>query len=881
MRRSLFRGFVIGCSPLALASAAFAQIAPTQAAQDAASAQSSPAELPAPDAVDPSRDILVTGSRIAGRTVADSPVPIDVIGGDQLTNSGYTETNKLLTQLVPSFNFPQPSLTDGTDSLRPATLRGLAPDQTLVLVNGKRRHQAALLNLNGSVGRGSGAVDLNEIPPIAIDRIEVLRDGASSLYGSDAIAGVINIQLSRRPGVRASATYGQYRTQMSGVRDVTGVATGANGLPIVAVPGGGSNDLLQLNTGDERVRHDGDTLTLATSLGLPMAEGSYAVFTAQFRDRQPTNRSGADPRRQYTALNDPRELTFNRFSHGYGDGLTDDYNLFLNAGTTVGNYELYTFASYGIRDAIGAGFYRRANDARNRDFNASTTTFVPYYADGFLPKIQSEIEDVSVAGGVRGDVVDGWNADLSVVYGSNQLMYDTIDSFNVSLGGAASPKRFNAGGLAFGQTVANLDISHKFDVGFFKTLGIAFGGEYRNENFRIYPGEVASYVAGPFAALGGAPGAQVFPGFKPANAVDVSRNSYAGYAELDADVSDALSLQFAGRYEHFSDFGDTVNGKAAGRFEIVRGLAIRGSISTGFRAPSLAQQYFSTTSTNSTFVNGVATLLDVLTVPVSSPVAVALGSKPLKPEKATNFGGGVTLDPVRGLSLTADYYNIRIRDRVLLTENLTGTAVVNLLTANNIVGVSSARFFVNGADTKTEGVDIVGTYRVPDMGIGTIRLTAGYNYNVQSITKRAVLPSLPSIILYGRAESIRLTNGQPKDKLNLGVDYDNGPIGVTARTNRYGTVISAGGSTDLTLPAGQSPTDFTLEPKWITDVEVRVKPIKGIEFAVGADNVFDVYPTQSPAGGAFGNNAYFLPYSSLSPFGFNGRFLYGRVALDF
>ena len=286
------------------------------------------------------------------------------------------------------------------------------------------------------------------------------------------------------------------------------------------------------------------------------------------------------------------------------------------------------------------------------------------------------------------------------------------------------PSGSTRGALAFGQTVANLDISRKFDIGSFKSIGFAFGGEYRNENFRIRAGEPASYVAGQFSALGAAPGAQVFPGFKPANAVDVSRDSFAGYAELDADVNDALSLQFAGRYEHFSDFGDTVNGKAAGRFEIVRGIAIRGSVSTGFRAPSLAQQYFSTTSTNSTFVNGTAVLLDILTVPVSNPIAVALGSKPLKPEKATNFGGGITLDPIRGLSITADYYNISIRDRVLLTENLTGTAVVNLLAANGITGVSSARFFVNGADTKTQGVDIVASYRVPDMGFGNIRLTA-------------------------------------------------------------------------------------------------------------------------------------------------------------
>jgi iron complex outermembrane receptor protein len=424
----------------------------------------------------PANDIVITGSRIPGRTVADSPVPIDVIGGEALSNSGQTETNKLLNQLVPSFNFPQPSLTDGTDSLRPATLRGLSPDQTLVLINGKRRHTAALLNLNGSVGRGSSAVDLNEIPPIAIDRIEVLRDGASSQYGSDAIAGVINIQLSKKVGVSGSVTFGKYDTTMQGVNDVTGVAT-TGGVPTVLTPGSNAQaDILQLNYGGERKVHDGDTLTLAARVGLPVGDGGFLTLSAQFRDRDPTNRSGPDPRRQYFNVGDPRELTFNRINHGYGDGKAVDYNVFVNGGIDVGpNFQLYTFGSYGIRDGIGAGFFRRSNDARNRDFAASTTTFVPYYHDGFLPKIQSQIEDVSGAVGVKGDV-GGFNADLSVVYGSNQLDYQTIDSFNVSLGGLASPRRFDAGGIAFGQTTVNLDLSKKFDVGGLSSFGIAFGG---------------------------------------------------------------------------------------------------------------------------------------------------------------------------------------------------------------------------------------------------------------------------------------------------------------------------------------------------------------------------------------------------------------------
>ena len=833
-------------------------------------------------ATDTPSDVVVTGSRVPGRSLADSPVPVDVIGGDALKSSGYTETNKVLNQLVPSFNFPQPSLTDGTDSLRPATLRGLQPDQVLVLVNGKRRHQAALINLNGSVGRGATQVDLNEIPPIALDRVEVLRDGASSQYGSDAIAGVINLQLSRREGVSGSVTFGKYDTTMSGVYDVTGVAM-TGGVPTVAIPGANGNaqaDILQLNQGGERDRHDGDTLTLATRLGLPIGPSGYFTLSAQFRDRDPTNRSGPDPRRQYFVTTDPRELTINRFTHGYGDGKTTDYNLFLNAGADIGGgAEVYAFGSYGIRDGIGAGFYRRSNDARNRDFAASTTTFVPYYADGFLPKIQSEIEDFSGAAGIKGDIA-GLSADLSVVYGSNELNYRTIDSFNTSLGGVASPNRFDAGGIKFAQTVANLDLVKSFDVGFADKFGIAFGGEYRNENFQIRAGDVPSYVNGPFSANGAAGGAQVFPGFRPTNAIDISRDSFAGYAEADADISRAFTIQAAGRYEHYSDFGDTVNGKIAAKLTPVRGIGIRGSVSTGFRAPSLAQQYFATTSTNSTIVGGVSQLIEVGTFPATSPVAVALGGKRLKPEKALNFAGGVVLDPFRGFNLTADYYNIRIRDRVTLTENLTGTAVVGLLNGAGITNVTSARFFVNGVDTRTQGVDIVGTYRLPDFGLGKVVLTAGYNYNETKIISRAVLPSLPGVLLFGRQESYRLTRGQPRTKLNLAADVDLGAFGANIRTNRYGTVWTAAGGTPVDAPLGSIAGDFKLTPKWITDVELRVHPVRQVTVAIGADNVFDVYPDRLPLGGAFGPNSYFLPYSSLSPFGFNGRFLYGRVAFD-
>ena len=823
--------------------------------------------------------IIVTGTRRTDRTVADSTVPVDVISGEALLNSGTTETNKLLNQLVPSFNFPQPSLTDGTDSLRPATLRGLAPDQVLVLVNGKRRHQSALVNLNGSVGRGSTAVDLNTIPPLAIERLEVLRDGAASQYGSDAIAGVINIQLKKGIGGRAQATFGKYVTEMEDVGqvDTVSLTTGLTDNPVITY------------TGEDRKRRDGDTYTFASNFGLPLGDNGYVNLTAEYKDRSPTNRSGPDIRRNYFNAGDPLEATFNRYAHRYGDGVSQDLNFFVNGGIEFSDSaEFYTFGSYGIRKGNGAGFYRRSADVRNRDWAASTTTFVPIYADGFLPLIASEIVDISAAAGLRG-AMSGWDYDLSVVYGSNRLDYNIENTVNTSLGGTVSARQFDAGGLRSGQTSINLDMRRDLDIGIGQSVSLAVGGEYRNENYKIVPGELQSYVNGPFSAapFNAAGGAQVFPGFRPANATDVSRDSFAGYIELDADLSDSLTMQLAGRYEHFSDFGDTINGKAAARYEIVDGVALRGSISTGFRAPSLAQQSFATTSTNN--VGGV--LIEIGTFPVSSPVAVALGAQPLTPEKSVNIGGGVTFTPISGLSITADYYNIKINDRITLTENLQGTDVLALLTSAGVTGVSSARFFINGIDTRTTGLDIVASYRVPEFGLGKFRVSVGYNLNNTKITDRRVFSGFTAQRLFARQESYRLTDGQPKNKLNATLDWDYNNLGMTLRTNRYGEVFlpsgfsTAANNSNIAIGPGIVPGDIFLSPKWITDLEFRFKPVESVSIAFGANNVLDVYPDRLPFGTvdgvSYGFNNSFLPYSSQSPFGFSGRFLYGRVSIDF
>ncbi|HEX8583220.1 MAG TPA: TonB-dependent receptor [Allosphingosinicella sp.] len=881
-------------------------------------------------------EIVVTGTRRSDRTVADSPVPIDVLGAEAITNTGQTETNRILNQLVPSFNFPQPSIADGSDALRPATLRGLSPDQTLVLVNGKRRHVAALLNINGTVGRGAAAVDLNLIPGLAISRIEVLRDGAAAQYGSDAIAGVINIQLkTAAEGGRASITYGQYRSTVDNVANVTGLQTNASGQPILDPTD--NRYFVPISDGERRAR-DGETITVGANVGVPVGDGGFVNLTGEYRHRERTNRAGFDLRPNYnrpTAAFDARELSFDRLQFRFGDPDTDDFNLFVNSGLPIGGgWELFAFGSYGVRDSLSAANYRQANAATNRNFatiapNATpnAANFVPLTPDGFLPLIDTELADYSFNGGIKGEI-GGWETSLSAGRGHNRFDYTIKNTLNTSFG-PQSQRVFDAGGLRYGQNIVNLDFSREYAVGnFAKPLSVALGGEYREENFVIRPGDLQSYATGPlfraafattaancaaqqgvfnattnvcsFPGRAASAGAQGFPGIPAGSATDEGRHSFGAYLELDADPIEGLTTTLAGRYEHFSDFGSTWNGKFAARYEPVEGYALRGSVSNGFRAPSLQQQFFTTTSTN--FIGGLP--VDISTLAVSSPVARALGSRDLKPEKSLNLSFGGTANPFPGLTFTADVYQIKIRDRIVLTENLgaagSGTAAVNaavkaVLDANGFQSVGAARFFINGLDTTTRGLDLVGTYRRRMGTLGNWTLTAAYNYNKTKIDARlndlGPLATIPGIVLFGRVEGLRFTEGQPRDKIVLSADGDVGPFGFTARTTRYGEVVSPGAANPIADPTSltaMGPDDIVLSPKWITDVELRFKAGAGIEFALGANNLFDVYPDRSPfgarpasIGGVYPANQEYIPYSIFSPFGFNGRFLYGRLSVEF
>jgi iron complex outermembrane recepter protein len=919
-------------SPRAILLASFSLAAfasPTGAQTTTTVDQSAQPETDAGDA------IIVTGTRRTDRTLADSPVPVDVIGAEAITTSGQTETNKILNNLVPSFNFPQPSIADGTDTLRPATLRGLSPDQTLVLINGKRRHVSALLNINGTVGRGSAAVDLNLVPGLAIERIEVLRDGASSQYGSDAIAGVINIQLKKQTnGGRASASFGKYVTTLDNVANITGLTSTAGQPSFDTVDG----RVLASTSDGERKARDGNLYTIGANFGLPIGAEGYLNVTAEYRNRAATNRAGYDLRPNYIRPAPPafdsREVGFNRLQFKYGDAKTEDYNIFINAGAQLSEaFELYGFASYGKRDGLSAANWRQQSAAANRDYSTISPATMPNAAnfsgltpDGFLPNISTNLKDYSGTIGIKGQV-SGWNTDLSLGYGHNSFDFRVLNSLNTSFG-KASQTEFDAGGLAYGQIAANFDVSKEFEIGVAKPLSVAFGAEYRNENFDIRGGDLQSYATGPlfqasfvttaancatqtgvfnattnvcsFPGRAAPAGAQGFPGIPASSNTNASRHSVAGYVELDTDLTETLTTTVAARYEKFSDFGSTFNGKFAARFEPTPGYALRASISNGFRAPSLHQQFFTTTSTN--FINGLP--VDISTLAVNSPVARALGSTDLKPEKSVNFSVGATANPAPGLTFTLDFYTISIDDRIVLTENLgaagsgtmaVNTAVKSVLDANGFQSVGAARFFINGLDTKTKGIDAVASYRVPSGRFGSWTLTAAYNKNENSIKRRinalGPLATIPGIVLFGRVEGLRFTDGQPKSKIVLSADGKIGGFGVTARTTRFGKVLAPGSVNPIATPTSLTelgPDDITLRPKWITDLELRFSPVESIDLAIGANNIFDIYPDRSPTGprpasvgGNYPINQYYLPYSGFSPFGFNGRFLYARVGVKF
>ncbi|WP_312783981.1 TonB-dependent receptor [Brevundimonas sp.] len=774
----------------------------------AASAQEAPDDATSVD------DIVVTGSRVPSRSRLDTLAPVDVVTAETLSNRGTTEFAAALAQTVPSLSFARPSANDGSDSIRPATLRGLSPDQTLVLLNGTRRHASALVNVNGTVGRGSAAVDLNAIPTGALDRVEVLRDGASAQYGSDAIAGVINLRLKEaREGGGASVTYGQYFTTVETARG-------------------------------ERDETDGRTVTASAWQGFGLGSDGFLTLSAEYLNREPTNRSDLDPR-----------VTPNAVTARLGDPEVEQWTVFANAGKPLAaGWDAYGWAGYQDRDSEGAAFPRLANNANN----------VPtIYPNGFLPKIAINSKDLSLAGGVKGEIA-GWNADFSLVYGRNALDFRTEDSLNATYG-AASPTSFDSGSLIYDQLVFGADFTRQFEVGLSGPLNFAWGLEARREGYKIEAGQPESWNRGPLGsntALAG--GAQGFVGFQPSNEVDEDRDAVALYADVEIPLTDKFTVEGALRVEDYSDFGDAQTGKLAARYDFSPNFALRGSVSTGFRAPSLQQSFF--TSTSSVIQNGA--VVETGTFPATSAVATALGAKALKPETSTNYSLGAVVR-LGDFDLTVDAYKITIEDQIVLSELINRSFSPQVAGLLDPLGVQAARFFLNGVTTETEGVDIVGRYRLRTESVGDWDFTVAANVNDVSVTR---LPTSSSVLnpvptLFARSRILTIEEGTPDTKISGSADWKFGRWGATARATYYADVLQAGST-----PAN----DYSTGAKTTVDLEGRFQVTDRIGVAIGVDNVFDEYPDFVPAS-LNSNGVLGFPY--YSPFGFNGRYGYARLSV--
>lgn len=820
-------GFLIttALSAIALAAPAIAQDVPAETS----------AEVGAP--AENGGDIVVTGSRGQPRTITSSPTPIDVIGGEQLARmAGSLQLRDVLSQLVPSFQAQQVGSSSFDSVARPAGLRGLSGVHVLVLVNGKRRHNSALINLNsGNVSAGGNPVDLDQIPTSAIERIEVLRDGAAAQYGSDAIAGVINIIL------KSSATGGSLSIE-AGQRFKDSV----NG-------------------------SDGETVQAQVSHGFALGERGSMVLSVEGKYQNATVRNSDLTGSFYFPVNgapDPREATANRRLYQGGLPQLRSIQAAQNSKFDLGNVEAYTTVTLGYREARVGQAGRKPN---------STSDIIAIYPDGFAPYYTLKETDFQATAGLRGSI-GAWNIDFSTTYGRDYAENGADNSLNASLG-AASPTKFSTFSAAFDQWTNNLDLTRGYSL-FGRNLQVSAGAEYRYESYVTKALDAAAYTNGgyvypagtPLAGQPGAVGAQGAVIVTPADEADIKRNVGAAYVDLAFDVTDRLLVTGAVRYETYDDSsGDVWSGKASARYKMFDWLNLRGAISNGFRSPSLAQQAFAQTSTQFNLVGGSYQLIESKIVQTGSPIALALGAAPLKPEKSRNYSLGFALTPTRALSLTVDAYQIDIDNRITLTGLLSSAGVRAILRANGFSGEQYVRFFTNAIDTRTRGIDVVGSYSFDLSKFGKFRSTVGYNHNVTTIRRIAATPAALSglgLTLFDRQTQGYFTVGTPKDKLILGLDWTLGRLGVNVKETRYG---------GFQLLNNTPSSDQSYGAKWITDIEVGYDVTDTTRLSVGAYNVFDTYPDKNTVPNTIGSSIY----GSNSPFGAYGGYYYARLGVRF
>jgi iron complex outermembrane recepter protein len=793
---------------------------------------------PADEDVQTMSSVVVLGSRAKDRTATETLAPVDVLDSKMLESAGVTEVGQVLQMLAPSFNFSRTWISDGTDILRPATLRGLGPDQVLVLVNGKRRHQQALVNVQQTIGRGSAGTDINAIPISAIERIEILRDGASAQYGSDAISGVINIVLKSETG----------RTQ-------TSVEAG------------------------QTYAGDGDTYRGSVNTGFKLGDEGYLNLSLEYRDRGETNRAGPDSLR----VNPPR------VTQRIGDAKAKDMYFWWNGAVPAGSAEFYWFGGLSRREGDSSGFFRSAGDGR---------TVPDLYPDGFLPNIITTVDDGSIAAGLRGDIGQTWKWDASVNYGRSRFGFRERNSVNVSYwyeptsgGGifAASPTSADTGTLIFDQTTFNLDFRGPVDWGFSNPLFLGTGFEFRSENYKIEAGDPVSYQYGRsndrsieiLDQTGGiaAPGIQGFPGFTPGTEVDDGRHNFALYVDGETNFSDRFVMGGAVRYEDYSDFGSTTTGKLSARFDATEQFAIRGAVSTGFRAPGVQQEFYSQVSTN---LNSAGVLTDTLTARQDSAVTRAFGIEPLKQEESTNFSLGFVSRPSDAFTLTVDLFRTDIDNRIVFSSNIAPEAA-STCGANfancpirailDPLNVGQVLFFTNAIDTRTTGIDIVADYRIP-LDSADLQLTAAMNFNKTEVTsRRSQSEILPPNVLFDDTQVTLVEEGQPRQHHVLSATYTTGPFQFVTRANYFGSVTGEGFTPGVKQTWGGA---------WLLDISGRYSFNDNASILVGVNNLFDKYPDKWDAEAAFPFPQLGFKYCwETCPFGVNGGSYFVRLDYTF
>jgi iron complex outermembrane receptor protein len=765
------------------------------------------AQVSGPASAETIPSVTVVGSRrVATTSATETTVPVDFIPMTKVAEQGgQFDLAQTLTYISPSFNSTRQTGADGADLVDSAALRGLGSDQTLVLMNGKRRHTTALVNIFGARNRGNTGTDMNAIPLLAIKDVQVLRDGAAAQYGSDAIAGVINVELKKSLGCETVVGTGEYS------------------------------------------RHDGKNYLGSAYCGFQLGDKGAIGITAEALNRGRSNRADADS---------PRII---------GDSLVKNRTLYVNGDVPLGQEGKLYFTA-GVQDRYGSSAAFGRGGIGSDDIPSKNSAAM--YPAGFAPFINADVDDRYGTIGYRTRLGE-WAADFSQTYGANKMRYNISHTLNASIankdllagGKGVSPDSFDAGGFEFQQLTTNADFS-KFYSSIMNGLNVAVGAEYRKENYKIFAGEPGSYVDADGLGFGGNAGSQGFPGFQPSDATDKNRHSSAAYLDLEADVTDRFKLQGALRYEKFSDFGSTVTGKLASAYRVSNDVLLRGSASTGFRAPSLQQVYFSSTFTD--FVGGVAK--DVVFAPNGGAVTNAAGIPKLKEEKSKSYTLGATWTPTATTSVTADLYRINIDDRIVLSGRFDSSnypALGNLLLN---LGVASAQFFVNSIDTRTQGLDLTVSNKSDFLG-GKLNTFLGMNFSATDVVNIKAPPSLKGFedVLLSERERLFIEQGGPRRKATLGFDYTLGQVETDFKIIHFGPQT-------LGTFSGPPVPNARYDAKTSADLSFTYAFSEKTKLTIGGANIFNVKPSvQDPNETDNG-----FKYESVQ-FGLNGASYFARL----